>query len=268
MPGPNDDIRSSQIFIQKILRQYRASLIRSKRPNRNQGMFYHTGSLSISQSVAYRFTYDYINCHLLVEMPTRIHEVPCTVFKTWFDRFLDSLDFDRTLIDTIVFMNAEVKTEELSTIPDMTLSVIVGNPHRPLKEAIPVLIETAFSQQTNPLMNKLRKQIRAKPEVLMVIATLIGETKPYHSPERSSTAWDTLLQETPARELSSFLDLQPLDSKPTDPITILGHQWLGLQTIDVWVWVRGDSPININLVTGPRTARGVSIPLLSRHSTN
>lgn len=268
MPGPNDDIRSSQIFIQKILRQYRASLIRSKRPNRNQGMFYHTGSLSISQSVAYRFTYDYINCHLLVEMPTRIHEVPCTVFKTWFDRFLDSLDFDRTLIDTIVFMNAEVKTEELSTIPDMTLSVIVGNPHRPLKEAIPVLIETAFSQQTNPLMNKLRKQIRAKPEVLMVIATLIGETKPYHSPERSSTAWDTLLQETPARELSSFLDLQPLDSKPTDPITILGHQWLGLQTIDVWVWVRGDSPININLVTGPRTARGVSIPSLSRHSTN
>ncbi|KAG1872006.1 hypothetical protein C8R48DRAFT_770374 [Suillus tomentosus] len=193
-------------------------------------------------------------------MPTHIHEVPCTIFKTWFDWFLDSLDFDHTLIDTIVFMNAEVKTEELSTIPDMTMSVIIGNPHRPLKEVIPVLIETAFSQQTNPLMNKIRKQICAKPEVLMVIATLIGETKPYYSPEHSSTAWDTLLQETPAHELSSFLDLQPLDSRPTDPITIAGHPWLGLQTIDVWVWVRGDSPININLVTGPRTAHGRLYP--------
>ncbi|KAG2369845.1 hypothetical protein BDR07DRAFT_1526225 [Suillus spraguei] len=228
-----------------------------------------------------RFTYDYVNCHLLVEMPSHVHEIPCTVFKAWFDRFLDSLDFDHTLMNANVFMNAEVKTEELSTIPDMAMSLIIGNPRRPLKEVLPVLIESGFSQDTNLLIMKLRKQILAKPEVLMVIVALIGETKPYHSPEHSSEAWNTLLKETPPRSFNSFLELQPVDLESTDPITIAGllfnprvsgprlraqrskiiiQTWLGFQTVEIWVWVRGDSPINVNLVTGACTAHGRLYP--------
>lgn len=161
-------------------------------------------------------------------MPSRIHEVPCTVFKMWCDSFLESLVFNCALVDAIVFMNAEVKTEELSTVLDMTMSLVVGNPRRPLKEVIPVIIESAFSQHTDPLMTKLQKQILAKPEVLMVIAALIKETKVYQSPQKLSTTWNTLLQETPARKLSPFLKLQSPDLKPTDPITIADHQWLSL----------------------------------------
>ncbi|KAG2353231.1 hypothetical protein BDR07DRAFT_1383369 [Suillus spraguei] len=174
-----------------------------------------------------RFTYDYINCHLLIKMPSHVHEIPCTMFKAWFDRFLESLDFNCTLVDANVFMNAEVKMEELSTIPDMAMSLIIGNPRRPLKEVFPVLIESTFSQHTNLLIMKLRKQILAKPEVLM----------------------NTLLKEIPACSFNSFLKLQSVNSKSTDPITIAGHQWLGFQTVEIWVWVRGDSPINVNFVT-------------------
>lgn len=96
-------------------------------------------------------------------------------------------------MDAIVFMNTEVKTEELSTVLDMTMSLVVENPRRPLKEVIPVIIESAFSQHMDPLMTKLRKQILAKLEVLMIIAALIKETKVYQSSGKLSTTWNTLL---------------------------------------------------------------------------
>ncbi|KAG2142989.1 hypothetical protein DEU56DRAFT_754580 [Suillus clintonianus] len=192
--------------------------------------------------------YDYINCFLLVEMPSRIHEAPCTVLKSWFDTYLASLDFNRGLVDTQVFLNADIETDTLSTIPDLTMTFNAGPPRRPLKEVIPVLAETAWSQNTNPLITKPKKQITAKPEILMVFMALIRETTKYQSPVHSSFTWKTLCKGKSLHSLESFLAFQPADVKSTDPISVADHTWLSLH------------PIDIKLVPGKRTARGRLFP--------
>ncbi|KAG1739957.1 uncharacterized protein EDB91DRAFT_1248716 [Suillus paluster] len=78
----------------------------------------------------------------------------------------------------------------LSTVLTMTFNA--GPPHRPLKEVIPVLTETTWSQDTGPLITKLKKLVNAKPEILMIFMALIRETTKYKSPEHSLTTWKML----------------------------------------------------------------------------
>ncbi|KAG2351063.1 hypothetical protein BDR07DRAFT_1386591 [Suillus spraguei] len=214
-----------------------------------------------------RLTYDYIKLTLLVEMPTCVHEVPCTVFKSWFDMFLDNLHFNSQLIDISVFLNAIIKTEHLSAIPNLVITFTAGARHKPIKEVIPVLAESVFTQGAADAVEKLWKEIIAKPKTPMVILAL-GEACKYKSPERSSITWKTLCHEKPAHSLKSFLALQKDVLMPEDPIVIADHTWFSLASIEIWVWIRGDTPINISLQSGDHTAHGRLFPQPSMNTIN
>ncbi|KAG1855576.1 hypothetical protein F4604DRAFT_1685678 [Suillus subluteus] len=184
--------------------------------------------------MAYRLTYDYIKLTLLVKMPTHIYEVPCTVFKSWFDIFLDSLYFNRQLIDISVFLNTFVKTEHLSVIPNLVVTFTAGSHCKPIKEVIPILAKSAFTQGAADAVEKIQKEIITKLETLMVILALIGKACKYESPEHSSIAWKALCHEKLAHSLKSFLALQKDGLMPEDPIVIADYTWFSLASVEIW----------------------------------
>ncbi|KAG1729501.1 uncharacterized protein EDB91DRAFT_1159392 [Suillus paluster] len=117
--------------------------------------------------------------------PYTSHEAPFDHLGSGFRYFLLDFKHDDNPVYITVSMNYGLRSATVSAVPDMIIhvqkGVIIGGKSLCIGEC-------AFSQDTDPVLLKLKYEVAAHPEVVMVIMVVIDEHHPYHSPERGSEA--------------------------------------------------------------------------------
>lgn len=194
----------------------------------------HIMDLNWNRSHAYsRLSYFEDDRILLVEQCSSVHEVPFQYLCQEFIGFMYDFDRTRRALSTTLSLSYGLQP---TTIPDMSIRTvaITQGYHR----KVSVIGECAFAQDTNSVLRKIKNEIAANPEVLMVIMVLIDEHHPYRSPERMSEAWRMLRRETSARSPSSFHSLQRVKAWYHDkPVVVAGHTWCRIVSVRFHVWV-------------------------------
>jgi hypothetical protein len=121
--------------------------------------------------------------------------------------------------------------------------------------------ESAFSQDGFSLFEKLTKTVRANPHLLLIIAAFLEENFLFHSPDKSSLAWEELMSRPFLETSDDFIALMEDESPPAldVPVVVFGHTWCSLGSVEFKVWVRGDDqPIDIDTEDDNLTAEGVN----------
>ncbi|KAG1852259.1 hypothetical protein DFJ58DRAFT_414358 [Suillus subalutaceus] len=179
---------------------------------------------------------------LLVEKFSSMHEAPFGHLDSIFFRFL----YGSCLRDDSVYTSVSrvLKLMSASAVPDLMIDVTTDDG---IHEVL-VIGECAFGQDTDLVLRKIKYEIAGHPEVLMVIMAVIDEHQPYHSPRRTSEAWQMLRKETSTLSRSSFNSFRgPAAQSLEEPIVFAGHTWCHLASVRFYVWVRGDEPIDVNV---------------------
>ncbi|KAI6020786.1 hypothetical protein BKA83DRAFT_4494612 [Pisolithus microcarpus] len=125
--------------------------------------------------------------------------------------------------------------------------------------------ECAFSQNKAVLHDKLKKITAELPDLVAVMMIVIQEDAPFNSPQQKSAAWEffkshgTLLSQKEFLALCTDLSELICLSKS---ITVGGHTWCHLATVEYFIWVRevGGNPININNSGADSSTRGTLFP--------
>lgn len=143
---------------------------------------------------------------IIVEYPSAVHEAPFTEMNRAFNVAFYQLPYDQDAIIATVNMNLSLNTEFTSATPDMSITfTITKGPPKPA--LVPFIGECAFSQHKDQLLVKLKSEIAAHPEVVLVATVIIEEASPYRSPVLCSAAWETLSKDA---EPLSFIDFMAL----------------------------------------------------------
>ena len=116
------------------------------------------------------------------------------------------------------------------------------------------IVECAFSQDKAVLREKIKKELAARPEMVLVIVIIVNETQDYHGPEEESEAWHVFSSEKETQDINSFLSISQLDVDSTapdpnfnedsfvlKPVIVAGHQWCGVASVEYCVWVKSDT---------------------------
>ncbi|KAG1721682.1 hypothetical protein EDD22DRAFT_962436 [Suillus occidentalis] len=123
--------------------------------------------------------------------------------------------------------------------------------------------ESAFSQDGFSLFEKLTKTVRANPHLLLIIAAFLEENFLFHSPDKSSLAWEELMSRPFLETSDDFIALMEDKSPPAldVPVVVFRHTWCSLGSVEFKVWVRGDDqPIDIDTEDDNLTAEGTIYP--------
>ncbi|KAG2357130.1 hypothetical protein BDR07DRAFT_1421165 [Suillus spraguei] len=185
-----------------------------------------------------------------------MHEAPFNHLDSIISRFLPCFYSSDCSIDISVSRNCQLVSS--FTVPDMAVEINAMTLNNSIREVL-VIGECAFSQNTDSVLWKIKCEIAAHPEVLMVMLVVIDEHQPYRSPGPMSEAWRTLRQES-SISYSSFLSLRGAAAQSYDKaIVIANHTWCHLRSVRFHVWVRGDEPIDVD-VDNELLARGTLFP--------
>jgi hypothetical protein len=211
----------------------------------------------------YRLSYIDKYALLLVEMPTPLHEAPFASLGKVFSRFFDDIPYDRTTINISILNTVELST---GIAPDQRISFHRLGHRRESTFISTMLGETALSQDPDDLFVKLREAVEANPYVLLVIAVLIKEARPYHSPAWRTVASQTLLRQPLHQNSNAFLVQSDEDSiSALDvPVVVCGHEWCSIESVTFKVWVRGNDPIDIDTDNADLMAEGVRFSLIPK----
>ncbi|KAG0699960.1 hypothetical protein DFH29DRAFT_1001516 [Suillus ampliporus] len=188
-----------------------------------------------------RLTYLDADSTLLIEMPSAVHEAALVALHTALTFFIESIPFDCQAVNVNILSNIEASD---SLVPDMRISFQKMR-RTTSKTIISGITETAFLQNRDVLVAKLEDAIEDNLSSLLVIAVVISEDTPYHSPKKGSHTRRALLLDSPKRSSDDFLaatgDLPTLDA----PVVVENHTWCSISSIWFKVWVHGDQPIDI-----------------------
>ncbi|KAG1746786.1 hypothetical protein EDD22DRAFT_958331 [Suillus occidentalis] len=222
-----------------------------------------------------RLTYDYETCTLLVDMPSAIHEAPFDCLKLCLGQSIAALPYDRDVVFLMIHMNSSLPVKSKTVTPDICITITPAQGPTRVR-FVPFLGESAFTEEKLHAIRKLKKTIVAHPEIKVVTLALIREAQPYSKPERGSLASATFHKDLMPLDLSSLAsatfhkDLTPLDLEsfiterfpPCTSITIADHNWCHISTVEIFVWVRGDDEliINIDNEDAEHMARGTLLP--------
>lgn len=189
-------------------------------------------------------------------MPTPLHEAPFAGLGKVFSRFFDKIPYDSATINIEILNTVEVST---GIAPDQRISFHrVGN-RRTSTFISTMLGETALSQDAADLFVKLREAVDANPYLLLIIAVLIKEARPYHSPAWRTVASQTLLRQPLHQDSNAFLVQSDEDSVSAlhVPVVVCEHEWCSIESVRFKVWVRGNDPIDIDTDNANLMAEGV-----------
>lgn len=212
---------------------------------------------------SFRLTYDYNALLLTIDMPSTLHEEPFDYLKECLTLAIASLPYDRDLICPRIHMNYQLQLEDKSVTPDLTVTLTsVDGPTEDV--LISGLGECALSEDRDHVFLKMESEIRGHPEALFAVIVLINEALNYKSPSKTSTAFTALLtsddEEPLPLSLKSFIKQRSTPRSFDHPVTVAGHQWCQVGSVEYFVWVKenGDDPINIRSVAPGTMAHGVS----------
>ena len=172
------------------------------------------------------------------------------------------LPFRKDLVRATVEMNLQFQSPSsgFTTTPDLSLILMPMSGTE--SSELAVIGECAFTQDKDQLEYKLRHEIEAHPEVVMVIMIIISEVKNYHSPQFETKAWKHFSKEPMCLDAKSFLTLRepalPEDSTVVTPVRVAQHVWCNISTVEYFVWVKnGGETIDITNHTPENMGYGV-----------
>ncbi|KIK20173.1 hypothetical protein PISMIDRAFT_106193 [Pisolithus microcarpus 441] len=214
-----------------------------------------------------RLTYDACSKVLIVKMPSTLHEAPLDELKTVLERKLDYLPSHpgQSVVCTNVHMNHSIRFDNSEFVPDMLLS-LRDISERTNKPSMFLLIsECAFSQNEAVLRDKLKKITAELPDLVMVMMIVIQEDAPFNSPQQKSATWEFFKSRGTLLSQKEFLALRTNLSEPIclgKSITVGGHTWCHLATVEYFIWVREvrGNLININNSSTDSSTRGMLFP--------
>ncbi|KAG1837305.1 hypothetical protein DFJ58DRAFT_734428 [Suillus subalutaceus] len=172
-----------------------------------------------------RLSYDYEKQSLLVDMPSAIHEALFDCLKLTLGQTIASLPYDHDTIYPMIHMNSSLKG--------------------PTKiRLVPFFGECACSEDKKHAIDKLAKTIRAHPDIKMAVLGLVRKAQPYHHPKCDSHAWNFFSTDPEPLPLEEFIT----ERFPScSSITIAGHNWCHVSSVEFLVWFQGDDEAAIDL---------------------
>jgi hypothetical protein len=199
-------------------------------------------------------------------MSSVLHEAPFDYLKDCFRDAFATLPYNRYLIRPLIHMAWPLKLEDQMVRPDMTISLTAtGGPTKLV--SILSVAECALSEKIDHIYTKVQDEIDAHPEVVLAIIALIREVETYESPKRNSPAWRTLCNADDAPKpllLDQFVDLRSTPRVFDEPVTVAGHNWCHLASVEYVVWIKsGEEKIDISNEDAQYMARGVRFLLMT-----
>lgn len=176
-------------------------------------------------------------------MPSAIHEAPFTKLKDSLASTLQRLPYDHKLLCVDVNMNLALEIAKASVTPDISITVMKAKGL--INELlIPLIGECACSETVAHALRRMKKTIRAHPEVAVAILAIVREARPYECPQEGSIASTTLLTSETPMPRSEFITEEFL---PCEPVKIAGHSWCHLSSVEYIVWIKPDEEAQIDL---------------------
>ncbi|KIK19404.1 hypothetical protein PISMIDRAFT_13676 [Pisolithus microcarpus 441] len=214
-----------------------------------------------------RLTYDACSKVLIVKMPSTLHEAPLDKLKTVLERKLDYLPShpSQSVVHANVHMNRSIRFNNSEFVPDMLLSLRDISKRTNEPSMFLLISECAFSQNEAVLCDKLKKITVELPNLVMVMMIVIREDTPFNSPQQKSAAWEFFKSHGTLLSQKEFLTLCADLSEPIclgKSITVGGHTWCHLATVEYFIWVREvrGNLINIGNSSADSSARGTLFP--------
>lgn len=199
-------------------------------------------------------------------MPSAIHKAPFDCLKLCLGQSITALPYDRNVVFPMIHMNSSLPIKSKTMTPDICITITPAQGPTRVR-FVPFLGESTFTEEKLHAIHKLKKTIAAHPEIKVVTLALICEAQPYSKPEKGSLASATFHKDLTPLELESFItECFP----PCTSITIANHNWCHISTVKIFVWVRGDDEliIDIDNEDAEHMARGVSFYIIYRLQTN
>lgn len=207
-----------------------------------------------------------------MEWPRATHEVPLTDLKEAMNPIVQKFPFDRRILRATFESNFTFKSSQtgFSATPDLSLILmsLKRKSSRCKDFQVLAIVECAFSQNRKELESKIRKELAARPEMVLVIMILVNENEDYRCPEEGSLAWVKFSRDLECRDAPSFFhsdDESSTTDSATDsesdelggsgreesfilqPVVIAEHQWCNITSVEYCVWVKNDDdPIDID----------------------
>ncbi|KAG1727196.1 hypothetical protein EDD22DRAFT_961291 [Suillus occidentalis] len=218
-----------------------------------------------------RLTYDYNEQLLVIDMPTVLHEAFYDDLKKSFTLAIDKIPYHRRTISPQVHMNYPLQITDKSVTPDMVISLTATQgPTEVL--LIPFVGETALSEQWDHVFEKVEDMIAEYPETILASIVLVRETKRYLCPAKNSTASKTLHNRTDndpdhlpePLSLKSFINKRSTPRNFEQPVRIANHTWCHIQSVEYFLWIKGDDnkPIDMRNGKAEDRAHGTLVPEL------
>jgi hypothetical protein len=205
-------------------------------------------------------------------MALPLHEVGITFLVSELS-LIGGVPFDKRLVTVIVDTNRRRNTPNSRSIytPDFSVSFKVMKKLDSRRQVRHVALgECALSQDEDVLHDKFEVEVASNTEVDLVVKLKVDEGDGYESPEPTSDAYKILVapkfnqdSKTLVPSAESHLPLDEFTflmdtSAPSTSIVVAGHRWCSINAVRFQIWVRGDTPIDVNVDDGPNVAHGVS----------
>ncbi|KAF9234297.1 hypothetical protein BU15DRAFT_79184 [Melanogaster broomeanus] len=204
-----------------------------------------------------RMTYSSEERHLIVEWPSAIHEAPLEDLNIALTSTFPGLPYPRKAVRLTVALNFPIKTTKLTATPNAVIAMT--STRGPKKLRLPFIAECAFSQTCDSVFTKVKHEITAHPEVVMVLIVVINEVPLYAAPRDHSVAWERFKCDILPLELDAFIAACDEISEDVlkGPIVAAGHTWCNINSVDYYVWLKEEAvPINIADEDGEYSVHG------------
>jgi hypothetical protein len=208
---------------------------------------------------------------LIVEMALPLHEVGISFLGAELV-LMGGIPINERLVTIMLDTNCTHNTLNSRSVftPDFSLSFKIMNKVNGRRKIGHVALgEVALSQDEGDLHEKFKLEVASNPEAELVVKLKVDEGG-YASPNPTSDAYRLLVAPkfnkdtkalVPSAEshltLEDFTSLMDT-SAPRNSIVVAGHTWCSISAARFQVWVRGDTPIDIDVNDGPDVAYGVS----------
>jgi hypothetical protein len=168
-------------------------------------------------------------------------------------------------------MNYPLQITDKSVTPDMAISLTARQgPTEVL--IIPFVGETAVTEEWDHVFRKVESMIEEYPEAIFASIVLVREARRYVCPARKSTASKTLHNRKPddlpgephPLSLKSFINKRSTPRTFEQPVRIANHTWCHVQSVEYFLWIKGDDdkPIDMRNGKAEHRAHGTLVPEL------
>ncbi|KIJ18417.1 hypothetical protein PAXINDRAFT_8664 [Paxillus involutus ATCC 200175] len=220
----------------------------------------HAGLMEFPDLTQHDF--EVLSCFLedtntLLEKPSTIHEAPLEDLNIALTSTFPGLPYPRKAVCLAVALNFPIKTAKLTATPDAVIAMT--STRGPKKLRLPFIVECAFSQTRDSVFTKIKHEIVAHPEVVMVLIVVINEVPLYSAPRDHSVAWERFKCDILPLELDTFITACDEISEDVlkGPIVAVGHAWCTISSVDYYVWLKEEGvPINITDENGEYSVHG------------